>query len=261
MRFDSIPVWFFFLATTAMILASIEVGFRMGRTSHRRADDEKESPASGMSGAILALTAFMLAFAFGLAADRYDAKNGLVRQDANALRLTWLRSEFLPASDRDETRTLLRKYLDLRLAFADEGSAHPDKARPMLVATDRIQRRLWEIAVANGRRDLNSDVAALYVESLNEVFTVHADRVAVGMQLRIPPGVWFVLLGLISFGNMSIGYHTGIAGSRRAKLGLIVALSFALVIAVIVSLDRPGGYVRVTQQPLIDLQTYIANGK
>src|SRR5687767_10911499 len=35
------------------------------------------------------------------------------------------------------------------------------------------QVRLWEMAVANARRDMNSDVAALYIDSLNKVNEMH----------------------------------------------------------------------------------------
>jgi hypothetical protein len=33
-----------------------------------------------------------------------------------------------------------------------------------------------------------------------------------------------------------------------------VALSFGMVIAMIASLDRPSGFIKVTQQPLVDVQ-------
>ena len=55
-------------------------------------------------------------------------------------------------------------------------------------------------------------------------------------------------------GMASVGYQTGIAESRRSVVWPILALSFALVFALIASLDRPdSGIMRVSQQPLIDL--------
>jgi hypothetical protein len=54
---------------------------------------------------------------------------------------------------------------------------------------------------------------------------------------------------------MGVGYQSGIAGSKRSKAGPILALSFAMVFALIASLDRPGsGVIKVTQQPLIDFR-------
>ena len=60
---------------------------------------------------------------------------------------------------------------------------------------------------------------------------------------------------------MGVGYHTGIAGSKRSLARPILALSFALVFALIASLDRPdSGVLEVSQQPLIDLRESMAAG-
>ena len=88
MSVDTVPIWVFFVGTILVVMASIEAGYRLGR--HRRSEDEKEAPISGVSGAILGLTAFILAFTFGIVAERYDARKALVRDDANAIRTTCL---------------------------------------------------------------------------------------------------------------------------------------------------------------------------
>lgn len=97
----------------------------------------------------------------------------------------------------------------------------------------------------------HEDVGALYVESLGEVFTVDALRVAIGMQARVPLIVWAVLYALTILGMVSIGYQNGIAGSKRSRATVVLALAFATVIMVIAMLDRPGD-LPVSQQPLIE---------
>lgn len=260
MNLDSLPIWAFFVGTILLVMLSIEAGYALGNLARRGRGGEKEAPISGVSGAVLGLTAFMLAFTFGIVTDRYDARKGLVRADANAIRTAYARTDFLPEPDRAESRQLLKTYLDHRLAFVQEGSTDQAHARPLLLEASRIQRRLWDIAVANARKDMNSDVAALYIESLNEIVEVHASRLAIGMQARIPIGIWIVLYGLTIFGMLSMGYHTGVVESKRSKATLILAISFAMVIAVIASLDRPGGFIKVTQQPLADLQASMSAG-
>jgi hypothetical protein len=60
-------------------------------------------------------------------------------------------------------------------------------------------------------------------------------------------------------GMMGVGYQTSIAGSKRSMARPILALSFALVFALIASLARPdSGIMKVTQQPLIDLHDSMA---
>jgi len=153
---------------------------------------------------------------------------------------------------------LIQMYLDKRLAFAQTGKVEQRDIGGLLAETDRIQRRLWVIAVANAERDMNSDVAALYIEALNELSEVHARRLAIGLRERIPIGIWIVLYSLTILGMISMGYHAGIAGSKRSKATWIVAISFGMVIALIASLDRPSGFIKVTQQPLVEVQQFIA---
>jgi hypothetical protein len=216
-----------------------------------------ESPVSAVSAAILGLLAFILAFTFAIVSDRYDARKELVRDEANAIRTAYLRSQFLPEPDRAESAALLRDYVDARLTVAQAGTI--DKIPALMAEADRVQRRLWDVAVANARQDMNSDVAALYVEALNEVTNVHWLRVAIGVQARIPSAIWFALLALVVLGMIGVGYQTAIAGSQRTWATLMLALAFSLVIALIAEVDRPqSGLIRVTQQPLEDLQVWMA---
>ncbi len=259
MRIDAIPIWALFAGTIIVVMVAIEVGYRLGHAMHRRSEDEKESPVSAIAGAILGLAAFMLAFTFDIVSERHDAKRALVREDAIAIRTAWQRSDFLPEMDRAKAAALLRQYVEVRVTFAEAGSLEPERVKSVLAETQRLQGRLWNMAVANARKDMNSDVAALYIDSLNEMSGIHAQRVAVAIQARVPSEIWLVLYCITILGMMGVGYQTGIAGSKRSMARPILALSFALVFALIASLDRPdSGVVKVTQQPLIDLRDSMA---
>jgi hypothetical protein len=220
------------------------------RTAGRR--KEKESPVSAIAGAVLALLAFVLAFTFGIASNRFDARKELVREEANRIRTAWLRSDFLPEADRAEARRLIREYLEGRLvAVQARDVEHVTRA---IAQCERIQGRLWDMAVVNARKDMNSDVAALYIEALNDVFAIHASRVAVGLQMRIPVGIWLTLALITILGMLAVGYQAGIAGSKRTLAMPLLAVAFAAVITIIGSLDSPiGGFTTVSQQALIDL--------
>lgn len=253
---DALPIWLFFAVTTIVVAITIEAGYRLGRTARLRSEDEKESPVSAIAGTILGLLAFILAFTFAIVSDRYDARKGLVREEANAIRTAYSRSEFLPEPDRAEAAALLKRYVDLRVTAVQTGDR--DKVKAVLTESERIQRRLWNMAVVNARKDMNSDVAALYVESLNEVTNFQALRVAIGLQARIPRTIWWVLFALVVLAMFGVGYQTSIAGSRRTWAMLILALSFSLVMSLIAELDRPHSkLIRVPQQPLIDLRTWM----
>jgi len=253
MGMTEISLGLFFLGTVALVLLSLEIGFRLGRAAHRRSEGEKESPVAAMAGAILGLVAFMLAFTFGIASSRVDTRKELIRNEANAIETTYLRADFLGQPDRQEVKGLLARYLDERLAMVD---MHTFEEVDVLVRKTReIHDRLWTIAVENGKKDLNSDVAALYIDSLNEMFNLHHQRVAVGIQTRIPKGVWVALYVLSALGMLGMGYQGGITGSNRSGASVILAISFALVTTLIAALDHPlaPGF-RLPQQPLIELR-------
>jgi hypothetical protein len=259
MTVDAIPSWAVFIGVIAFVMLAIEGGYRLGCSAHRRSEEEKESPVSAIAGSVLGLGAFVLAFTFALVANRFDARKELVMDEANAVRTAWLRSDFLPETDRAEAKAIIRRYLDSRIAFVQSREADPERVASRLAEAEANLGRLWDVAVANARKDMNSDVAALYIESLNDVYSIHASRVAKGLQMRIPLGIWCVLLVVTCLGMMAVGYQTGIAGSKRSLARPILAVSFALVIAMIAELDRPHGrFIHVSQQALSDLQSQIS---
>ena len=95
MLIDIIPAWSLFFVSIVVVYLSIEMGFRIGRSVGRGAEDEGEAPASSIAGTILGLQAFMLAFTFSIASDRYDTKKALVREEAGVLRTAFHRSDLL----------------------------------------------------------------------------------------------------------------------------------------------------------------------
>jgi hypothetical protein len=222
----------------------------------QRSEDEKEAPVSAAAAAILGLSAFMLTFAFGVVWNRYDSKRALVREDAVAIRTAWQRSDFLPESQRAEAAEMFRRYLELRIVFAQGSSLDDETLQSVLTDTQVLQERLWNMAVDNARNDPSSTVAPLYVVALNTMNGVNAMRIAIGIQARVPGEIWLALYCITIFGMLSVGYRTSIADSKRsAVVWPVLALSFGLAFAAIASLDRPdSGFVRVSQQPLIDLQ-------
>jgi hypothetical protein len=240
--------------TAAIVLLAVEIGFRLGKRVTRRTHAERESPVSAISGAILGLQAFMLAFTFSIVSDRYDTKKTLVREEANVIHTAWHRSDLLQEPDRARTKVLLREYVDKRVDVAR--ATDPDTAEAIMADALRIQNELWDMAVTNARIDMNSDIGALYIESVNQIAEVHASRVNVGLQARVPSGIWIVLYGLLILGMIGVGYQTANADSRRSRATAILAISFSLVVALIAALDHPGNtFISVSQQPMVTLQT------
>src|SRR3954451_18883233 len=113
MNVDDIPIWLLFVVTTLLVAGAIELGYLTGKRARRRSEGEKESPVSAIAGTVLALLAFILAFTFGIVSNRYDARRALVRDQADAIRTSYLQSDFLPEPGRDQANALYHNYVTL----------------------------------------------------------------------------------------------------------------------------------------------------
>jgi hypothetical protein len=244
---DLLPLWGLFAAVLILVLLSIEGGFRLGQ--YGRGRSEKEGPVGAMVGATLGLLAFFLAFTFGMAAERFDARRLIVLDEANAIGTTYLRAGILPER-RDEIRALLRDYVDVRLETVRSGNVAEGVRR-----SENIQDRLWAQAVALGTENPNSIVVGLFIQSLNEVIDLHTKRLTAAVRNRIPTVIWFALLVVAAIALATMGYHAGLAGTRRSFAVIAVAVTFSAVILLIADLDRPQeGALKVSQQALVDLR-------
>jgi hypothetical protein len=247
---DHLPLWALFLATVAVVLAAVEVGFRLGRLRRRQAETEKESSVGAMVAATLGLLGFVLAFTFGLAASRFDTRRLTLVDEANAIGTTYLRAAMLPEPERSESRRLLREYVDLRVA-----DVNPEQLQRALSGSTELHSRLWAQAVAAADKGPRSVPTGLFIQALNEVIDLHSKRVLVGLRNRIPGSIWAALYVLAILAMAQLGYHEGLASPRRSPAVLALVLTFSAIMLLIADLDRPlEGLLRVSQQAMIDLR-------
>ena len=247
---DPFPLWTILPITVGLALLSVELGYRFARNRQLRAQEEKESQVGGMVGATLGLLAFMLAFTFGLAASRFEARRQVVLSEANAIGTTYLRTGIIPEPMRTEARNLLREYVDVRL----EGVQQPGKLEQAIARSEELQTRLWLQAVAATEKE-RSPMTSLFVQSLNEVIDLHATRMMAGLQSRVPAVIWIVLYLLGFLAMVILGYQSRLANSKRSIAIIALILGFSLVLHLIADLDRPGqGMLQVSQQAMIDVR-------
>jgi hypothetical protein len=240
---DALPLWLVFVVTAGIILLSIELGFRGGVHRARQSEDERQAPVDAMVGSTLGLLAFVLAFTFGMATSRFDSRQQLVLDDANAIRAADLRAQLLGEPDGTAIRALLREYVDVRI----KGVLVPDALPEALTRSAELQGQLWSRA----------STPALQ-QAFIQVMDVHAKRMTAGLQNRLPPTIWLALYLMAALAMAMAGYRTGLAGRRSIVATLALGLAFAAVIAVIADLDRPQeGLLKISQQALLDLQAQL----
>ena len=254
--FASLPIWGIFVVTLLVVLLSVEGGYRWARCKQKRSEQEKEAPVGAMVGATLGLLAFLLAFTFGMAADAFHARKLALVHEANAIETTYLRTGLILEPHRTEVRKVLREYVEERLQWAGVEKVQ------VVRSSKELHNFLWAQAVAVGEKNPESNVVALFIESVNKVIDLHAERVMVRERSRIPGTYWIVLYVVSIFALAAMGYHGGVAGTARSPVMLAVAIAFSAVILLIADRDRPGeGWVNISQQAMIDLRDSMTESK
>jgi len=252
---NDIPIWLVFVGTFALVAFGVELGLKGGRAlgAGRPGDTERQSTASAISSAVTGLTAFILSFTFGLVADRYDTRSTLVRDEANAIAAVSQLLDILPAAERPQAQTLIRQYVELRLAA--HASHDPAQMLAAVGKTPPIQAALWQTALAHAQSDPNTNLSGQLVKAVNELGDLQSNRIAIALQNRIATGIWVALAVLLLMGAMSIGYVNAVDETKRSRLVPVLAAAFALVVTLIAVLDRPQSrFLSVSQQPFLDLK-------
>jgi len=252
---DQIPLWGVFLLTAAGVLFSIGIGTLLGKRRSRRPDHATEASLGTIIGATLGLLAFLLAFTFGMAAERLQARRQLLLDEVNAIGATYLRAGLLLEPHQSEIHKLLREYVEIRVSLAKEKSSRLiEKLREARARSEALQDQMWSHADALAKMDRSSEIDALFISSLNEMMNLHTGRVTV-FAYRIPTAIWNVLYFITILSMVTVGYQAGLSGKSSFRVGLVLALTFATVILLIADLDRATeGRLKVSQQPMIDLQ-------
>jgi hypothetical protein len=248
---DYLPIWAIYPLTVLLLLAAVEVGYRYAKAKHRMAPESDEG-LGAITGAALGMLAFLLAFVIGFGMNLNGDRRELVLNEANAIRSTYLRAGYLVEPYRTDSRNLLSEYLDQRLAAVEPGQLEQAKAR-----SEEIQDELWAIAEKVVIEVDKSDTISAYLDSLNQVITVHAERVVKGLQMRIPPPVLWAVYAMSLIIMCMVGMLSGYAPNRSITAIVMLALVFGVVLYLIVDMDRYDGLIRVSQQPLIDLQSVL----
>jgi hypothetical protein len=229
-------------------LLSGEAGFWMGRLARKRAGGTK-SQLDLMQAAILGSVALLIGFTFSMAVYRFDNRKDRLVEEANAIEATYMRTSLLPRALRPEMVGHLRAYVDLRLETAHADL--PPAARSELEArTEELQQRMWAVGVRASEADPRSVATGLFNQSLNATIDAYGKRVA-ALRNHVPEAVLLMLWIVTCFAVGFVGYTCGIDGHRALAALLTFSAVTALVLMLIVDLDRPyRGLIQISQQSL-----------
>jgi hypothetical protein len=252
---DYFPIWAVYFLLVAMGLLAVELGFQVGKFWKKRHPDQSDSHIGAMLGATLGLWAFLLATVVGIANQRFDVRRELVLEEANTIGTTFLRAGYLPEPYASQSRELLREYASVRLKLVELDTYAEARLR-----SEELQPMLWALAQDLIRTQAANPAYNIYVDSLNKTIDLHESRLTALITARLPITIYLGMFIVASLGLFMLGYQSGINGQRNWIVTLALILIFAGVMLLIIDLDRPwGGFLRVNQQPMIDLINSLGN--
>jgi hypothetical protein len=257
---ESIPLWLLLLFTVALVLAASEIGHWLGVRRVRQQDPEGEGQVSSLTAAHLGLLAFIMAFTFGVAADLSMKRRALIMDEANAIQTAYQRAGLLEGPAASALQQLLIEYTDAR---ADVTTViRQQGAEAALKAAERMQDAMWDQVRALTRGDDVGELHGLLVESVDTLFSLHNNRVAAGMRVRIPPIIWVCLYLLLFLSMMGQGYFNGMKERRSPVATTSLAVSLSLVVILIVDLDRPAaGLIKSDQTAMREMSQRLSGSR
>ena len=234
--------------TFVLIEAAAAVGNRIGLQYHKTR--AQNADVSTPAAAALGLLALLVAFSVSMAEARYDARRNIILAEANAIGSTANFALMLPESAQQPILSLLREYAAVRVALGVPYD--PVKLQQDIARSVDLQERIWRLAVAVTAENPQSLPAYRFVGSLNEVNNIHEARIT-ALRNRVPLAVTCMLIGTAMVAMGFTGFNAGAYGARRRSITMIMSLTIALLIMLVVDLDRPQrGLIQVSVQALVD---------
>jgi hypothetical protein len=232
------PFVVFAVALIGQIIAALIGDFLRKRVQSFKQGERHDF--NTVQAATLTLMALIIGFSFSMAVTRYDLRKTLEEAEANAIGTEYLRAGLLPEESASRTRELLKKYLDLRIAFYEEAEAWP--AAEIAQQTASVQSEMWSVVKSA------TPTIALVVSGMNEVINAQGFTQAAWWN-RIPTGAWAMMALMAVSCNLLVGYGE----RRKAELFLFVLpVVISLAFFLIADLDSPrGGAIRVHPQNLL----------
>jgi hypothetical protein len=245
--FREAPLW----SVTVLLFLVMGLAREFGAWAHRREGPDARKDAGADEGfivsAVLGLLALLVAFSFGMALNRYEARRQLVVAEANALDTAFLRTAVL--ADPAKLRHLMLQYAETRLTYGQSAGVAQDAAT---LETEQLRQKLWSEAVLQTAASHDSTLAELVLTPLGEAFDAAAERKA-ELTARMPLVVLVTLSAYFIAAAGVLGYASERGQARHRVASFALFALFTLALGVILDLDRPTeGLISLPEGAMID---------
>lgn len=242
-----------------LILLLNETGFRIGRYVKDRTDSEIKSLTGAIQASVLGLLALLLGFSFNMAMQRYDSRNLALVEEVNAIGTAVLRVKLLPEDIQGDARAAFREYVDLRIEMGHVDLTNYEKRNSYNRQVSDLQGRLWDYATSATEMDPRPVTTGAFINALNNMIDNQGTRHAL-LAIHVPEVVLILLFVVFIAAGGILGYSSGLSGRRVLFPSALVAFLIALIVFIIIDLDRPRrGLIQVDQSYMAGLKELVAD--
>jgi hypothetical protein len=236
-----------------LMIGANEGGYHLGRYIQYRTDKEAKSLTGAIQASILGLLALILSFTFSMSMQRFDNRSMSLIDEANAIEAATLRVQLLPVEFHQQASALLGEYLEMRIQISGIDLTRRDERRDYNERIKSLQGQIWELAIAATQADPRAVTSGSFINALNSMIDSQGKRNAL-LQMRVPEMVLFQLFLVLAAAGGILGYSSGLSGTRVSAPTVVVAFIIAMIVFLIIDLDRPKrGVIKVDQSALLAL--------
>ena len=226
---------FALLLLVAQMLAH-EAGYWVGFRRRARGGEVQAEGVGVVVGGMLSLLAFVLALTLSFANSRFSERVEGTLTEANAIGTAWLRAEAIGHARGREIAKLLEEYTRLRKEFVSEGRDQ-SVLDELNQRTNALQSKIWGHMAAIVREQPNP-VSTSLMAAINDAFDqATAERFA--FYLRLPPPIFWLLLGMTMLGMAALGFQLGLSGKQVHIMVAFLSIMWTVVIVDILDLASP----------------------
>lgn len=242
------------LVLFVLIVVFNELGFRTGRFIQNRTDTEIKTLTGAIQASTLGLLALLLGFTFSMSMQRFDSRSQALIEEANAIGTVMLRVELLPTQFRPEANRLLQAYVDLRVEAGQIDMTRRAERQDHTTRIAQLQSALWSLAIESAQADPRPVTSGAFINALNDMIDSLGSRNAL-LEMHVPEVVLLLLFVVFLASGGILGYSSGLSGHRVIAPSLMVSFLIALIVFIIIDLDRPRrGLIQVNQNSMLMLQ-------
>ena len=246
--FHQLSIWLVGIIVLIVLFVALELGYRVGLGRYKLWKGADSSSGQYILTSMFALLGLILAFTYGAGVSRFDATKQAITLEANAIRIAFFRANLVAKSESTaELKQALLDYARTRIIKQQERTTHK-QFQETIKKTLQAQSELWLITekiIKQSQPD--SFVPPMLLEAVNQIFTIHTNRVTAGMD-RLPSAVLLMLLFVAAASLSVAGFSAGVTGHLNRLRMTIFTLVLVGVLFVIFDFDQPHvGFIRVDQ--------------